>query len=348
MSSHRVSPPWRTALLGLAVLIAAACSPGDSPAPTPGAGWSPSPGAGGTLNPAELRLLLVDRLGPRWYCDPDEYPVARPEQEQAIQQYPVMQAENELFRAIADRLGVDVDADVSDADKLAIYRQWKVAVSIPLDLVDDGRFRFEYATQPAPGAVQGTRTIGTIDDAGVITVEDKTAADPPMCPICLAEGTLIDTPAGPVAVERLRPGDAVWTLGRHGQLVAGRVVAVGSAQAPADHRVVRLVLEDGRSISASPGHPVADGRQLGELRIGDAVAGSRVAGIDRLAYGGRTTYDLAVSGDTGLYLAGGIPLRSTLAQAGSATSIGASPAGTAPSPVLVPGSRVTPGTVVAR
>lgn len=31
-------------------------------------------------------------------------------------------------------------------------------------------------------------------------------------PVCYAEGTLIDTPNGPVAVQNLRPGDLVWTL----------------------------------------------------------------------------------------------------------------------------------------
>ncbi len=303
------------AALATTLLLLGACSPtkpGASSTAAPDATIPPGPSDGTALNPAELRLLLIDRLGPRWYCDPDAYPVERPEQERAIEQFPVMQAENELLRAIAGRLGIDVDAEVSDADKLAIYRLWKVAVSIPLDLAGDGRFRFDYLAQPAESVAQGTRTAGIIDETGAITIEQKAAADAPMCPICLAEGTRVDTPAGPVAVERLRLGDAVWTLDLVGRRVAGTVIALGSTAAPAGHAVVGLELEDGRSVRASPGHPLADGRVVGDLVVGDDLAGSRVAGTDRSAYGGRETYDLAVSGETGLYLAGGIPLRSTL------------------------------------
>jgi Hint domain len=303
-----------TALV-MAVLLVSGCSPaepGSSPTPAPDASNLPGPSGGTALSPAELRLLLIDRLGPRWYCDPDAYPVQRAEQARAIEQFPAMQAENELLRAIAGRLGIDVDADVSDADKLAIYRLWKVAVSIPLDLAGDGRFRFDYVAQPAGGAAQGTRTAGIIDDTGTITIEQEAPADAPMCPICLAEGTPIDTPAGPVAVERLGLGDAVWTLDREGRRVVGTVIALGSAAAPAEHVVVRLTLQDGRSLAASPGHPVAGGRLVGDLRIGDELGGSRVVGSERIRYGGSQTYDIAVSGATGLYLAGGIPLGSTL------------------------------------
>src|SRR5882762_2101547 len=41
---------------------------------------------------------------------------------------------------------------------------------------------------------------------------------------CLAAGTPILTPQGSVPIERLRPGDAVWTL-RGGQLHQGTVQA---------------------------------------------------------------------------------------------------------------------------
>jgi hypothetical protein len=97
-----------------------------------------------------------------------------------------------------------------------------------------------------------------------------------------------------------------------GRRIAGTVIAIGSTPAPAGHRVVRLELADGRSVLASPGHPLADGRLLGDLRAGDAVDGSRVLSADRIPYAGDDTYDLVASGPTGVYLAGGIPLGSTL------------------------------------
>jgi hypothetical protein len=266
---------------------------------------------------AELRLVLIDELGPRWYCDPDEYPVSRgTEQERAIERWPELQAENELLRAIATRLAIDVDAPVTDAQKLAIYRQWKVAVSLELPLIGEGRYRFDYLTQPAPGGSEGKRTAGVIDESGVITIEQEAAAGEPVCPICLARGTLIDTPAGPIAVERLRIGDPIWTLDRNGRRVAGTVLSHASTEAPQDHAVIRLELADGRSVTASPGHPLADGRLISDLQVGDLVDGSQVARTTRVPYRSGNTFDLVASGETGLYLAGGIALASTLDPAG--------------------------------
>jgi hypothetical protein len=95
----------------------------------------------------------------------------------------------------------------------------------------------------------------------------------------------------------------------------GVVTALGSATAPRDHQVVLLELAEGRWVTASRGHPLADGRPIGALHVGDQIDGSRVIAAARITYGGGRTYDLAVSGQTGLYLAGGIPLMSTLTNA---------------------------------
>ena len=310
---HRSSIDRRTLAASLAALLVlgiAGCAGGStSGTRTPG----PEPSSGGRLSAPEARLSLIAQLGPRWYCDPDEYPVAHgDEQQRAIERWPELRQENVLMRAIAERLGIDVDKPVTDAEKLAIYRQWKVAVSIPLDVVDATHYHFDYLAQPVAGAQQGVHTVGTIDDHGAINVDQKTLEGAPPCPICLSVGTRIDTPDGPVAVERLRLGDPVWTLDASGRRIAGTVIALGSTPAPVGHRVVRLALADGRSVTASPGHPLPDGRILGDLRVGDAVDGSRVVSADLVPYAGDDTYDLVASGPTGVYLAGGIPLGSTL------------------------------------
>lgn len=301
----------RVARIAALALAAAACSPGGG-GPTPGPTIIPGPSGGTTLGPAELRLVLIDRLGPLWYCDRDAYPVGRDEQQAAIDTWPEMQAENELFRAIAARLGIDVDGDVSDANMLAIYRPWKAALAVQLESIGEDAYRFDYLAQPVGGAAEGTRTAGVIRDSGEITIEQQARAGEPMCPICLARGTLIDTPAGAIPVERLRLGDPTWTLTADGRRVEGVVIALGSTAAPVDHEVVRLVLKDGRTVTASPGHPLADGRLIGDLRQGDEVDGSRIAIAVREPYTSDETFDLVSSGATGLYFAGGIPLGSTL------------------------------------
>jgi hypothetical protein len=325
----RATSPGRfdVALAALVILVLTACSGGGNPAPSeslsgsespgPGASGSPGPGPsdspGAALTTGELRLALIDRFGPRWYCDPDEYPVARDdEQARAIERFAEVQAEGDTYHAVLDRLGLAGQSTFTDAQKLAIYHRWKAAVSIALDPIGNGRYRFDYLAQPVASATEGTRSAGTVSETGEIVVEQTTPAGEPMCPICLARGTLIDTPAGPVAVDRLSLGDPIWTLDAAGRRIAGTVIAIGSTRAPDGHMVVALQLADGRAVTASPGHPLTDGRAIGELRVGDLVDGSRVVAAPSRPYEGGETFDIVASGPTGNYLAGGIPLASTL------------------------------------
>lgn len=283
-----------------------------------GAGVSPSASPGGTPGPAlavpALKLHLIDTLGPRWYCDPDEYPIAHGDELSNMRErWPEVVKDAETLTAILAHEKLPADAaSLSDAQKVVAYRLWKVLASMALDPVGDDRYRFDYLAEPEPGADQGTRTAGTIDAQGTVKIEQQAAAAEPMCPICLARGSLIDTPLGPVAVDALRVGDPVWTIDATGARIAARVLAIGSTIAPPDHRVIRMVLADGRSVTASPGHPLPDGRTIGDLAKGDLVDGSAVASATSLPYGDRETFDIVVSGPTGIYLAGGIPLASTL------------------------------------
>ena len=300
----------------LVAFVVAACGafdgPGPSAKPSPSATPGPQPSA--AMTPAALRISLIDRLGPLWYCDQDSYPVAHgDEQARAIERFPEIQADSEMLAALAARLGIAPAGNPTDAQKLAIYRLWKVATPITFESIGGGRYRFDYLAQPAGGATEGTRTAGMIDDHGTITVEQQSPATEPISPICLARETPIDGPDGSVPVDRLRMGDSIWTLDRRGRRIAGAVVALGSTAAPQGHPVVAVTLADGRRVTASPGHQLADGRAIGELRVGDAVDGSSVLSLQPLRYDGGSTFDLVVSGETGIYLAAGIPLRSTLA-----------------------------------
>ena len=295
----------------LVVALVAACSPASTPGPT----ILPGPSGGGTFSAAQLRLLLIDQLGPRWYCDPDLYPIAvQDEMTRTRQRWAEILADGDALAAIIQHEGLAsvAVANLTDDQRLAVYRVWKVLNSIQLDPAGQGSFRFDYVAQPVGGAAEGTRTAGTITDRGDMTIEQRAAAGQPPCPICLSLGTLIDTPDGPIAVEKLRLGGSVWTLDIDGRRIAGTVIALGSTQAPKGHHVVRLLLADSRSVTASPGHPLRDGRLLGDLRVGDVVDGSVVVAIDSLPYSGGETFDLVASGPTGAYFAGGIPLGSTL------------------------------------
>ncbi len=72
------------------------------------------------------------------------------------------------------------------------------------------------------------------------------------------------------------------------------------------------MLDDGRQIYVSPNHPLADGRPIGRIEVGDIVDGARVIMTELVPYQGNYTYDILPSGDTRTYWANGILLKSSI------------------------------------
>src|SRR5881628_2117542 len=250
-----------TAITGTIVPDLGTIPPNPTPAPSP----TPSPAPGG-LTQAQLRYRLVDQFGRLLFCDPDYYPVARAdEQKLANERLPDIQKDAPTFSAILAHLGIAPAASYTKDQELAIYRDWKMLNALRLEQVSGG-FHF-LAVFGTPQ--QASRVDGTIDQRGNVTVASRTPSGQPPCPICLARGTRIATPSGDVAVEDLELGDTVWTRDFSGARVAAPLVAIGNTPVPAMHRVVALLLSDGRFVEVSPGHPTADGRTVGDLRAGD-------------------------------------------------------------------------------
>ncbi len=286
-------------VLVAAALLLAACGPAVAPTPAP----SPLP-------VAELRYRVMDAAGRPWFCDRDFYPIARQdERELALQRFAEVQADGATFAVMLVHLGIAPAAGYTDDQKLALYREWKTLNALRLDPAGD-TYAFAYLAQRSDKT--GEQVAGRVTASGRVSVTSRAAAGPPNCPICLARGTRIATPGGGVAVEDLRVGDVVWTAGVDGDRVAAPLVAVGSTPVPPTHEVVRLALDDGRVVLVSPGHPTADGRRVGDLRPGDVLDGARVAGTQRLTYGGGATFDVLPAGATGAYWADGVLLGSTL------------------------------------
>lgn len=261
------------------------------------------------LSVPEMKLRLVDAFGSLLYCDPDFYPVARADElAQARARWPQIQADQDTYAAILAHEHL-VDGSLSGPQILQVYRLYKQLAALRLRPQPDG----SYAFSALFGADdQGTQVQGSIDAQGTIQVSSRQPARL-NCPVCLPGGTPIDTPQGPVPVEALRPGTPVWTADSQGRRRPGIVVEVGSTPVSPGHQMVRLALSDGRSIAASPGHPLADGRPLGSLRPGDEVDGATVVEVSRETYDGGRAYDLLPSGPQGVYWGGAVPLRSTLA-----------------------------------
>jgi hypothetical protein len=133
------------------VTLVAACSPGATPGPT----ILPGPSGGGTLSTAALRLHLIDQLGPHWYCDPDSYPIAvQDEMTRMRERWADLLADGDALAAIMAHEGLAsvAVANLTDDQRLAIYRVWKVLNSISLDPAGAGRYRFDYLVQPVGSA----------------------------------------------------------------------------------------------------------------------------------------------------------------------------------------------------
>ena len=262
-----------------------------------------------TYSVPELKYILLDHFDDVFWVDPDFYPIAREGQEEqnALEQFPVISANVTEFSAILKHLGLPNKANYTDEEKLLIYREHK-KLSLAIEMTASGdRYRFVLRV----GEDQGERIEGTITPSGEIKVLKREPSFNTY-PICLTEGTLIDTPNGSVPVEKLREGMVVYTVDDTGKRIVSVLVETTVVPVPRSFQVIMVRLDDGRSVSASPGHPTAEGRPLGEYQVGDALDRGWVIAVEHISYNGGATYDILPAGPTGLYWANGILLKSTL------------------------------------
>jgi hypothetical protein len=202
-------------------------------------------------------------------------------------------------------------ATLNTTDTLALYHEIRtLGESVYLHDYANARHHFMTRIKNATGSP--IRVEGTISDYGAIEVLSQ---EPEYftCPACLATGTRIDTPGGPVAVQDLRVGDVVWTRRSDGTRVAAPLLRVSRTAVPAEHLVVRVELDDGRSVTASLRHPTIDGRTFADLSASDSLDGGVISRLDLLPYSADYTYDLLPAGETGWYWADGVLIGSTLA-----------------------------------
>lgn len=290
-------------VLALALLAAVACGSATH-----------SPPSGTPLTVPQLTFAVMDAVGKPAYCDPDFYPLERlgGEQANAIAMYPQIAADSQVYAAIIahERLP---GGDLTDTQKLVVYRAWKLLRALVLTETYSGQeYVFDYRVRTTTGSVGYQLVHGTVRVDGAVSVSTRSPSGAPNCPICLAASTLIATPHGPIRVTDVTVGTVVWTQASDGSRIAPPVVELGSMPVPPGHMMVHLRLADGRELLASPRHKTADGRPVGSLRVGDVVDGSTVIAWELVPYAGERTYDILPAGATGRYWANGILLSSTL------------------------------------
>ncbi len=221
------------------------------------------------LEQPELRYRLLEHFPYIHYCD--AYCIGPcvsdiPDGPRGFAE--IQEKDPQTLAAILGHAGWKGKTEFSDAEKASVYRQYrKLRGAVRLKAAESG-YEFELAyVEPGPRG-QGFRVMGQITPQGSITVLRKAPAYLG-CPKCLARGTKIETPAGPVAVEDLHVGIMVWTLDLRNERVAAPVAQVSAVPVPPGHRVVHLVMGDGRELWVSPEHPLADGRSVNELQAGN-------------------------------------------------------------------------------
>lgn len=129
---------------------------------------------------------------------------------------------------------------------------------------------------------------------------------------CLPEGTMIDTPDGPVQVEQLQTGDRV--IGYEGRVVVVRQLHQYQEDA-AETRHLKVVFEGGAVVQLSPQHRIG-GIPAKDLKPGDRVGKSVVASVQPLG-GVSRSFDL-LTDDAG-YRIQGIPVNSMIREMASET-----------------------------
>jgi hypothetical protein len=156
---------------------------------------------------------------------------------------------------------------------------------------------------------------GPVSSGPVCAQPDENGSCAPGCaPLCACASpdTPIATPFGDRPIAELRPGDLVYTVDR--RAVVALPLSRVNRTAVRDHRVVRLVLENGSTLEISGRHPTADGRTFEALRPGDRLDGIRVESAEVVPYLHPHTYDVLPDSDTGAYYTGGALIGSTLAR----------------------------------
>lgn len=131
--------------------------------------------------------------------------------------------------------------------------------------------------------------------------------DPQRYNKCNSPGTKISTPLGPAAIEDLKAGDLVFSFGN----LPVPILEISKVRA-VNHKVCRLVFDDGSTLDISPLHPLPDGRQIGSLTAGDTICGKKIAKSGLIPYKHDYTYDILPASVSGTYFANGICVGSTL------------------------------------
>lgn len=149
--------------------------------------------------------------------------------------------------------------------------------------------------------------------AGIMTAGIATTAAVSLLPLklmfaCLPEGTMIDTPAGPQAIETLRAGDFV--IGFNGEPVHIQQIH-GYLEDSVETDFYEIGFSNGAKVDLCRMHRIG-GVRAKELSLGDVVEGGFSIVSIRIYQGVERSYDILTE-DPG-YRVGSIPVNSMIVE----------------------------------
>jgi len=257
---------------------------------------------------ADLKYSVIDSVGDPLVCTgwgmPN--PTFNPYGE-----YPRIVSDVSTYSAIIRRQHLPPGPLTND-QIVAVYRDWLKLNAVRLSW--DGS-AYDFAMFPGPTSEElRNELVGKVDVLGHVYYVHQSSAMG-ACPICLAGGSVISTPNGLIPVSKIALGMHIWSATTDGQPVEAVVLETTSRLAAPGSQLLHVTLADGRQITASAPHEIADGRPLGSLRVGDEIQGVAITELNVVDDSLGFTYDLLPSGATGEYWADGILMRSTLHRA---------------------------------
>lgn len=106
------------------------------------------------------------------------------EQENAIAQFSTIQADAETFVAILERIGLGLQTVFLNADKLAIYREWKLLNSVDAQPLGNDTYQFDVTTEGDAASGAASHLQGTVDAVtGAIAIVSQEEVFGVGCPI---------------------------------------------------------------------------------------------------------------------------------------------------------------------
>jgi intein/homing endonuclease len=174
--------------------------------------------------------------------------------------------------------------------------------------------------------MNGDRTIRKLEtNIYLYVIEGVFVIGPSNTCKCLPNTARILTSQGEEKIDNLQIGDSVYTFNNIDGKILAPIIQVIKTPVQKEYIMIKITLEEGRSVQASSKHPIPIERKyanssvnqfeellFSDIKKGDHIDNSKVVSIEFVKYNGEFTYDILPAGESGYYWADEVLIGSTL------------------------------------